>query len=134
MSKMSYAIVLIITLACISIPAHADHWEQNASLLPGEYMLVFIDIQGTAQVEWYKAMAETQGVEPTIDLKCVLTGLIMVIDGEFDTEKFVTYLNAEPATTKDHEPIIFAYPPAGDGWVQIPLPCKWIDEADGFVI
>ena len=131
MSKMSVAICLTFMLLLATL-AHADHWEQNASLLPGTYMLVYINVEGSAQMDWYAEMARIQGVDSNIQIEYVLQGLVMTIGREFSTEKLVKYLNADPTTTKDQEPLLLRKD--GKGWKQIPLPCKWIDVGDGFVI
>ena len=127
------AVLLFVWGLVMCQTARADHWEQNASLLPGTYMLVYINVEGTWQVEYYAAMAEAQGVDANLKIEYVIQGLVMTIGGDFNTEKMVEYLNNDPPTTKDHVPILFRMG-ALDEWLQVPLPCKWIDVGDGFVI
>jgi uncharacterized protein YccT (UPF0319 family) len=123
--------LLIILLMCLAFTwgviqcqeARADHWRQTSSLLPGTYMLIYIDYTMTAQMAAMQAFAEMQGIEGTLSFVSVSEALTITINEEYTTEKMITFLNAEPQTTEDQKPMMFKS--EGEWWRQIPMPCKW---------
>ena len=88
-------------------------------------MLIYINQTQTAQMVAMQAYTEAQGSVGALSFVSVNDALIINIDSEiYTTARMIDFLNADPQTTPDREPMIFKS--EGDWWRQIPMPCKWL--------
>ncbi len=121
--------LLFVLLMCLALvwgifmcqEARADRWLQNSSLVPGTYMLVYDDAEGTAALLGLQTYSELRGLEATLKFQSVKEAVVITIDREFSTEKLLEFMNAEPVTVG---PILFKEDKIG--WHQVPLPCQWV--------
>jgi hypothetical protein len=101
----------------------ADHWRQTSSLLPGTYMLIYIDHEQTTQMVAMQTYAELQGMLGALSFVSVGEALTITINEDYTTARMIEFLNAKPQTTDTQNPMIFKS--EGEWWRQIPMPCKW---------
>ena len=107
--------------------AQADYWHQNASLLPGMYMLVDVDLESTLLYTRLKILQDAQGISGNASITRIGEMIVFEIDAVvYTTKAFIEYLNADPQTTELMKPILFRQQTDGT-WVQLrKLPCKWM--------
>ena len=122
MVKKIAATFIILTLLCT--PVLADHWNQNASLIPRTYLLVYMVQAQTEQIHSMYEYFEMMGIERQTDFTWIGSSMLFDIGPIFTTEKLVEYLNTDPVTTHDPPPILFRL--VDDVWLTIPMPCKWL--------
>jgi hypothetical protein len=126
---MVTGLLLLLGLVCFLATcqdARANHWNQNASLLSGTYLLIALDEQATSEILYMKEYALMQGIEPTMDIEYVMSGIVVRIDNKkHTTDNLLGYLNASPTTTPSHGPALFSK--TEYGWRAIDLPCVWGD-------
>ena len=120
MSKLSVAIIITLMMLFTTV-VHADHWRQDASLIPGTYMVVYEHESATAQTFAMQEFAAEHGIESTILFQAVMEAIVITINKEYTTEKLVKFLNTDPLTVG---PILFTKDKVG--WRQIPMPCKLV--------
>ncbi len=104
--------------------AYADHWNQNASLTPGKYLIVYRSIDQTAQLHAMYEYFDMMGIERVTNLEWTGFAAMFNIDDIMTTEKFVKFLNTEPVTTLEAAPMLFRL--VDDVWLTVPLPCQWL--------
>lgn len=106
--------------------ARADHWRQDASLLPGTYMLAYFDKSGTDFLLGLQDYSTLHELESSIKLQYVIEAIVITINREYTTGKLVKFLNTEPETVN---PILFKKVELSETaviWKQIPMPWKLV--------
>ena len=101
---------------------HADYWRQNASLVPGTYMVVYKSLDQTAELAAVYEYLDNMGFDRVTNFQWTGFSAVFDIDGDrWTTDKFVAFLNTEPKTTPENEPMLFRL--IDDVWVVVsPLP------------
>jgi hypothetical protein len=121
--KRRVSIIVISLILLGSVFAFAGKWYQKSSLMPGTYLLIYHDNDGMANWEGFVDWAARHDKTPQIDVQMWLYGMKFKISKEYTTESLLKFLNNDPATTKDDNPVLFVEEEGG--WRQIPLPCRW---------
>jgi hypothetical protein len=94
--------------------ARGDYWRQTASLLPGTYMVVYIDIPGTKEIGDYRYdLSNPIGV---------VIGMIFKVTPPTPSG-LANFLNVYPETMDIQSPTLFKSDDGG--WHQVDLPCRW---------
>ena len=127
MSKLTQAICLTLVLL-FATPVMAEQWTQKSSLLPGEYMVVYLNRAQTSNLLYYQAMAAAQGTERIMEISQIMEGIVFTINKEFGTDGLCQYLNTDPLTHPETEP--FLLQKVDDGWKPIDMPCRWSEAVE----
>lgn len=129
----SFRKLLLISIMILAFTAGIWHcqearaeWAPTGSLLPGTYLITYINIRATTQYQIMEALGEVEITLPISDLR---SGRRFEATKEVNSPLIAEFLNAEPETLPEHEPVLFMY--LGDGkWKQIDLPCRWVGEGE----
>jgi hypothetical protein len=132
--KRVLAILLLVVVLCWDLyccqEARADWSPRPASLTHGTYMITYIELGKTAHFLVMQALGQMDIILPLIDLR---TSRTFEVNDEINTKTIADFLNSDPMTEQEQEPIIFHLQSDGT-WKQVPLPCRWVAEGNDLLL
>ncbi len=123
---MGLLVVLgLVYFLAICQDAQAERWNQNASLVPGKYMLVYTWQSETERLLYLQEYQRALEVPSVMNYGVAVIGLTFTVTKE--VEGLLEYLNSDPMVMLEDDPVLFreVTNQGITGWVPIELPCAW---------
>ena len=125
---MGLLMFLVLMWSLFTCGEASANWVGTQTLIPGKYMMIDVNLGATFQAAYLKAMlTPEQRAEKTMNLMEIMSGMTFEIDKDKNTNGLVHLLNMDPVTRPDSGTLLFYWNEAREKWINIPLPCKFVE-------